>query len=500
MTSNSEVQWGTILLCVLPAIVTVATQSTGNGTVRADLRHNLSFFSPIYSASVITAAILRFISWRVVNIGGTRVCLYFVAVSYYHETGWPGASDKPHQIAWTPFFTRWMFFLGCTLPQYFRLMAFDGIPWTKLWTTCFIGHYLLQELLALNLRHSPTRMRFLAGWPTKSLMEFSYGTAPAEAAEPEPEGPISFPTLLNTCEGFERYITPLSGEKGSDRTKHINRTQMAGFWRALSNDTYCWSCGHVRCLLFKCTFIPSAQCGLAWVFSIVIWMAWLLHADFRFSTIKFASWLVGFEGVKHTWIIIIFLMYTFGPPVAVYKLLMYSLKRTWARNLEGFIQRHHFVCGLILGLILAIPTLTGIFLFTAIRHIEPTAGNVAWVFEPYLWLFAIIFGDWAACTCLGIDYKETLNASRRPVIPPDEESHPEKFSPPEKHTKISSESSISMAKDSHNEFLEQAQFFLNMFILGFPATIFWYIFCYDSTGTVYRHWTVLLPSSLEMSA
>lgn len=268
----------------------------GYGIFSKDLKQNILNLSPLYSGSLVFMSFFRVLSWKILNVGDISLCLWSAAAVYFMDI-WSGpeplnlTTSRSHHIA------RWALFLLITLPQYIRLVTFRGVLWTQMWTTCFVMHFITHELLAYHVEPIKKKVKFETDWPAKPFMRHSTKStsstdsdaAPGFRNEKNENTSIRSPPESNACDAVQSFIFPLA-EKDADQKRHgLSNTEQAGFWMTLVNPSLVWSCGHVRCLLYKFACIPAYHTPEAWIVFTFLLLIWLLHSDLRFATVSITN-------------------------------------------------------------------------------------------------------------------------------------------------------------------------------------------------------------------
>lgn len=505
MSVDNEVQWHTLLSCILPAILTVATQPSGSVNFFDDLKKNLLYLTPLSSGSRVAVSFLRLISWKILNASDLGVCLWLVSGIHFNESK-RGTQPPTLNRSRGYFLARWIFFAVVTIPQYSRLLAFQGILWTQIWATCLIVHFLAQELLAYHFE-STRKVTLRAGWPAKSFMVFSTVGASTTAtatetttktANHEIDNPIleNLPRQMNTCEAVKLFILPLVDDKSGTATS----AQQAGFWKAMGNHAPVWSCGHMRCLLYKVSFIP-AHClpDIRDIFTCLLFI-WLLHSDLRWVTTYVATGILGFPMVnslvEKVWSFVTVLFYVYTPPFTVVIIIICASNiPIRGGKFLTLILRHPRIWKIFVGFITIPTTIIGFYLWATIEHVKPTPKGIAWIFEGILCPIVAILAYWLSSLVLGIKSEDLEKKTR---AAPDEESHPELFSlVKEKGKEQLGEPALPRVGEIDNDDLADEIIVHAIFLLCLPATLFWYIFCYQSAGTIESHWSVMFPFGLS---
>lgn len=114
-----DIQWATIPLFFLSAIISVATQPAQRNTIPEDIYWNVVHISPAQIPLAVISSFLRFTSLRMLNVGNFHICMT-LASQLHIEDNSPGIGfaelvfrKRCNKLF---AFARWGFFLAITVP------------------------------------------------------------------------------------------------------------------------------------------------------------------------------------------------------------------------------------------------------------------------------------------------------------------------------------------------------------------------------------------------
>lgn len=144
MSAESEVSWRAASFALLPAVLSVLAQPAEYCTWLYGLEGRFMRISPVVCAFDVVGSMMAIFGLRSLHLPWKDCFRLLVRDRFVSEK--PTSSSSRNR-SYT--LSRWIFFLGATLPQYVRLLTFRNTLGTQLSATCFVAAFVMVEILAV---------------------------------------------------------------------------------------------------------------------------------------------------------------------------------------------------------------------------------------------------------------------------------------------------------------------------------------------------------------
>jgi len=141
-----DIQWATIPLFFLSAIISVATQPAQPNTILDDIYLHIS---PAQIPLAVISSFMKFASLRVLNIGNFHICMTLTSQLHTEDSSPDiGFAELVFRKRCNKLFAlaRRGFFLAITVPLCIRVFLLPGITLIKFWASCFTIYFISTEI------------------------------------------------------------------------------------------------------------------------------------------------------------------------------------------------------------------------------------------------------------------------------------------------------------------------------------------------------------------
>jgi len=526
MASTEAAPPHTLLLSLFFAAVSVITLDSDENpySILQSVRWNLIRLSPLFSCAMVSSCVLRFLSFRACNLGDTHSSFLFAIVDLSildgnRQTGVATEKVIQKRSRWvSP--ARWTFFMLATVPQFVRLFDFHGSYWTKFFVACLLVEFVGRQRFFKNLLLRPEISIWVTSpgqWPGKPLAVTRWKVdrdalkedKPAQATDETKSEKLmvtdnstflelSNTNPLNTCDAVNLLHSYSHWQKKDNSTQTAISVVSKGMKRILTNGSWIWTCGHLRCLLYKVFYIPTTYSGFLGIGAEALLYFYLFHANLNPICYSAASTILKIKNMflifGMAWSFITIMLCVVIPLQCV----NFAFNRMFDQQPSGSTPGPslswaaavlRMALKTLLFLVIGVPGAYIWYLFT-----HPTVlPFTTYVFEISAAVAHIYAIYSASCWLTGHEFKDEAKKVE-PVL--DEESPPELVSHSPKQEKATTENkSGSSDEEESTKKLRAASDCISLIRFGLiiPVVLLWYLSRFSSNGLIGFSWSDIFP-------